>query len=176
MDKTTLNKTDRQQLNEVADGLVIGVRTTDAINVALKRFVKRRGFEALARGSANPKVSASAKDVETAKLKKANPFLRFLWLSLQEKGLAVATANNLVSIIKAQAKKGLYLGETGGKSVGKRSGPKEPALRVLLVGEPDELTIAMGLQTFLQSKGDAFPELAAFVLPAVNAYLGDAAE
>lgn len=173
----SISAADRKNLSAVADGFAQGIKITEEINKALKSFVTRHGWDALRKGSPNPKVAIDSDPAITAarKAKKANPYLRFVWLAVQEAGRNEKTASNVVSIIKKQAQQGLYLGEAKEKGT-KVKAKGEPALRVLAIHEPDELTAGIGLADWLKGKSEAYPQLAAFILPALKAYLGDAYE
>lgn len=172
----TISAADRKNLSAIADGFVQGTKITDEINKALKSFVARHGWEALKKGSPNPKVALDSDPAVTAerKAKKANPYLRFVWLAVQAAGRNEKTASNIVAIIKKQASQGLYLGEAKEKGAAGNKPKGEPALRVLAIHEPDELTAGIGLADWMKGKTEAYPQLAAFILPALRAYLGDA--
>lgn len=172
-----ISAADRKNLSAIADGFVQGIKITEEINKALKSFVARHGWDVLKKGSPNPKVAIDSNPAVTAerKNKKANPFLRFIWLSVQASGRNEKTASNVITIIKKQAQQGLFLGEAKDKGAKVKS-KGEPALRVLAIHSPDELTTAMGLADWLKGKTEDYPQLAAFILPALKAYLGDAFE
>lgn len=163
----TLTAADRKTLDGMVTQYDVREKAYVSFSKAVTRLVKKHGVEALTKGSANPKVAndSNAAVVTERKVAKANPYLRYLWLSAQALGLSVSRANDLVTEVKKMAR--------GGKPGGKGS-KSEPAIRVVLVKEPDESVVGIGLKDWLVKQGDKYPTLAAFLLPALAECLGDA--
>lgn len=154
------------------DGMIVQFDSREKAHVAFTKtvaaLVKKHGVDALTKGSANPKVAGDSNPAVVAerKTQKANPYLRYLWLAAQALGLSVSRANDLVTEVKKMARAGDKPAKSKGKS--------EPAIRVVLVQEPDESVVGIGLKDWLVKQGDKYPTLAAFLLPALAECLGDA--
>lgn len=170
LDLAAIGKVIAASDKKVLDNVVVQFEAREKAHIAFARavstLVKKHGAEALTKGSQNPKITPDSNAAVEAerKAKKANPLLRYLWLTALSLGLTPSRASNLITEVKKTAR--------GDKPKGKSK--SDPSIQVRLIKEPDECTVGIGLKDWLVSQSEHYPTLASFLLPALKECLGDA--
>lgn len=179
MSKLIKSAADRRDLDSISAATVASETATGNIIALATGIAKRRTWEALITGTPNPNVPVldpatgkrfTKEQREVMKDAAANPFQRYLWFKAQADGLSRKTASNIITMIRNLAKKNgvvpkVHKADTGTSTI-----------RIVKVQKPGELDAGMGLEAWVMKQADEYPSLAAYLLPALKSYLGEASE
>lgn len=179
MSKLVKSAADRRDLDSISAATVASESATSAIIALATGIAKRRTWEALVAGTPNPNVPVldpatgkrfTKEQREAMKDAAANPFLRYLWFKAQADGCRRKTASNIITIIRNIAKANGVVPKVH------KANKDVSTIRIVKVQKPGELDAGMGLEAWVIKQADEYPSLAAYLLPALKSYLGEASE